>query len=145
MTTLIENWDQRQNWQIVLSKRRQRRNQLDSPESLIKISRNTFAFYLQAKRWFKPDIWGNLKTILSYYATYYSTSNCNVRPKSPQITPEVPKVMHVGHIFFTGPRQPNFLHCPTQLPKARQPPILQIALRSLFLFKKWKKYTRGHN
>ena len=56
-----------------------------------------------------------------------------VMPKSPQIPTEVPKVMHLGHIFFTGPRQPNFLHCPTPLPKVRQPPMLQTALRSLFL------------
>ena len=35
-------------------------------------------------------------------------------PKSPQITPDVPKSMHLGHIFLLG-RQTMFLHCPTRM------------------------------
>ena len=33
-------------------------------------------------------------------------------PKSPPITPEVTKIMHLGQIFLTGPRLITFLHCP---------------------------------
>ena len=35
-----------------------------------------------------------------------------ITPERPQITlvtPEIPKIMHLGHIFFTGPRQTTFL------------------------------------
>ena len=32
--------------------------------------------------------------------------------KSPQITPEVPKSMHLGHIFLLGLAKTVFLHCP---------------------------------
>ena len=33
-------------------------------------------------------------------------------PKSPQITPEVPKSLHLGHIFLLGLTKTVFLHCP---------------------------------
>ena len=32
--------------------------------------------------------------------------------KSPQITPEVPKSVHLGHIFLLGLAKTVFLHCP---------------------------------
>ena len=35
-----------------------------------------------------------------------------ITPKCPQITPEVSKSVHLGHIFLLGLAKPVFLHCP---------------------------------
>ena len=45
-----------------------------------------------------------------------------ITPKCPQIPPEVPKSMHLGHIFLLSLAKTAFLHCPPPLPKLREPP-----------------------
>ena len=35
-----------------------------------------------------------------------------INPKRPQITPEVPKSVHLGHIFLLGLAKTVFIHCP---------------------------------
>ena len=70
----------------------------------------------------------------------------NVR-KSPQITPEVPKIMHLGHIFSLGLAKTVFLHCPPpryypslSTPQTEgTPSILQMAFRLLLFVSKVKK------
>ena len=42
--------------------------------------------------------------------------------KSPQITPEVPKSIFLGHIFSLGLAKTVFLHCPLPLPRPGEPP-----------------------
>ena len=66
--------------------------------------------------------------------------------KSPQITPEVPKSMHLGHIFLLGNAKTVFLHCPPHLPKPREPPHTSNGLSvAAFCFKSEKKHISGHN
>ena len=50
-------------------------------------------------------------------------------------TPEL-QMMHLGHFFFTWPRQKIFLHCPIPFSNRGKPPILQMAqLGRIFLAK----------
>ena len=49
-----------------------------------------------------------------------------ITPERTQINPQVTKVMHLGHIFFSGLHQKKTL-CPTPLPNRGKPPILQMA------------------
>ena len=61
-------------------------------------------------------------------------------PKSPQITPEVPKSMHLRQIFLLGLAKTVFLHCPPPLPKPREPPHTSNGLSvAAFRFKSEKK------
>ena len=46
-----------------------------------------------------------------------------ITPERIQITPEVRQIMHLGHIFFTGPCQTYFLHWP--------PPLLKINITEI--------------
>ena len=57
-------------------------------------------------------------------------------PKSPQITPEVTKIMHLGHIFFTGPRQTTFFTVPLPFPNRGKPPYFRWPYGPCFSFLK---------
>ena len=60
--------------------------------------------------------------------------------KSPQITPEVPKSLHLGHIFLLGLAKTVFLYCPPPLPKPREAPHTSNGLSvAAFRFKSEKK------
>ena len=61
-----------------------------------------------------------------------------ITPERTQINPQVTKVMHLGHIFFSGLHQKKTL-CPTPLPNRGKPPILQMALQSPFFVSEVKK------
>ena len=68
--------------------------------------------------------------------------------KSSQITPEVPKSMHLGHIFLLGLAKQFFFTVPLSSPTKGTPalPILQMAFRLLlFVSKVKKKHITGHN
>ena len=65
-------------------------------------------------------------------------------PKSPQITPEVPKSMHFWHIFLLGLAKKFFFTVPTPSQNWGKPPI-QMAFRSPFFVSKVKKIISGHN
>ena len=65
----------------------------------------------------------------------HSKINQNVL-KSPQITPEAPKSMHLGHIFWLGLAKTVFLHClPHQTVGA--PPYFKWPFGRCFSFQKW--------
>ena len=64
--------------------------------------------------------------------------------KRPQITTDVPKSMHLGHIFLLGLAKTVFLHCPPSLPKPREPPYTSNGLSvAAFHLKKEKRSQLG--
>ena len=60
--------------------------------------------------------------------------------KSSQITPEVPKSLHLGHIVLLGLAKTVFLYCPPPLPKPVEAPHTSNGLSvAAFRFKSEKK------
>ena len=49
--------------------------------------------------------------ILGSTAILHIKSSLQNVPKLTKMIPKVSKIMHLGHIFFSGPRQTSFLHC----------------------------------
>ena len=60
------------------------------------------------------DTWSFIHIITNCNSAFYNHSRQNI-PKSPQFTPEVPKIMYLGIIFFTWPRQTIFIETPPQI------------------------------
>ena len=55
------------------------------------------------------------KTFFNYTLWFCILKSLQNVPKSPQFTPEVPKIMYLGIIFFTWPRQTIFIESPPQI------------------------------
>ena len=86
----------------------------------------------------------DIKCLRKCIAWDNAKSNQNV-PKLTQLTPEIPKSMHLGHIFLLGLAKQFFFTVPLPSPNRGNPPILQMAFRSPFFVSKVKKNTSGHN
>ena len=50
-----------------------------------------------------------------YSLWFFIQKSVNNIHKSPQFTPEVPKIMYLGIIFFTWPRKTIFIESPLQI------------------------------
>ena len=50
-----------------------------------------------------------------YSLWFFIQKSVNNIHKSPQFTPEVPKIMYLGIIFFTWPRKTIFIESPPQI------------------------------
>ena len=61
--------------------------------------------------------------------------------KSPQITPKVPKKLHLGHIFLLGLAKTVFFTVPLPSPNWGNPPYFKWPFGRCFSLQKWRKKT----